>query len=103
MLSENESESTRIENDPIFLLGVIIIVVILISICALSVLLSNELMKSRLRTQQVMPVLDMPTASASASNASHPFIGAFTDYSVRICSRCRSCSRTRSDLDRDEN
>jgi len=67
MLSENEPESTRIENGLILSLGVLFIAVSLVSICALSVMLLNQQRQPGPTPQQVNPVIFIPTAAPSTA------------------------------------
>lgn len=67
MLSENEPESTRIENGLILSLGVLFIAVSLVSICALSVMLLNQQKQPRSTPQQDIPLILIPTAAMPAA------------------------------------
>ena len=67
MLSENEPESTRIENGLILTLGLLFIAVSLVSICALSVMLLNQQKQPSPTPQQDNPVIFIPTAAPPTS------------------------------------
>jgi len=67
MLSENEPESTRIENGLILTLGVLFIAVSLVSICALSVMLLNQQKEPSPTPQQDIPLILIPTAAMPAA------------------------------------
>jgi hypothetical protein len=71
MIVENERKVVRIEREPGLILGVIVVVVLLVAICALSVMVLNELVKSRPIAQQDIPVLIAPAAKPDAMEANH--------------------------------
>jgi hypothetical protein len=62
MLTEDESRSSYIRSEPVFILGVVFLVFLLITICVLGFLLVNRMRQPSPVVQQDVPVILLPTA-----------------------------------------